>query len=110
MPSVDRSARRVSLRLNAFSGALAVVEAAGIVTRVAWEPWLADVTAAVKASAPIKVTLVCTRRNTFGPLHIVPTVHGAYGPGHFVTDGDSWSDEYSLVSSKIGDITFVSEE
>jgi hypothetical protein len=45
------------------------------------------------------VTVVLTRRNLFGPLHLVPKQQVAYGPGHWVTGGDHWSDHYQLYPS-----------
>ncbi len=39
------------------------------------------------------------RRNTFGPLHLVPMRADAYGPDHFVTEGQAWSQTYQLYPS-----------
>ena len=44
----------------------------------------------------IFVDVVLTRRNTFGPLHLVPKRSDAYGPGHWITGGKQWSNEYQL--------------
>ena len=53
----------------------------------------------MRTRADVELTLVGTRRNTFGPLHLVPAIDTAYGPGHFVTEGDSWDDDYVLIPS-----------
>jgi hypothetical protein len=45
------------------------------------------------------VTVVLTRRNLFGPLHLVPKQQAAYGPSHWVTGGTNWSDNYQLYPS-----------
>lgn len=37
-----------------------------------------------------------TRRNTFGPLHLVPMKSGAYGPGHWITGGRAFANDYQL--------------
>jgi len=50
----------------------------------------------VRDNAAIFVDVVLTRRNTFGPLHLVPKRSGAYGPGHWITGGKQWSDNYQL--------------
>ena len=75
--------------------------------RIAWEPYTADITEAVRNQLPLRITLVNSRRNSFGPLHIVPVIQAAYGPEHFLTAGDKWSDDYSLIEAKIGEIRFL---
>jgi len=67
------------------------------------------VTAAVKNGEDLRVTLVNSRRNCFGPLHCVPTLQYAYGPGEFVTTDDRFSNEYARVPAAIGSISFMSE-
>ena len=99
-------AERVLLSPAAFTGALVKVAAAGEETQLLlWDPYTADVTEAVRAGKTIEVTVVGTRRNVFGPLHLVPAIHGAYGPGHFVTEGGAWSDDYVFVDSALTGIT-----
>ena len=71
---------------------------------IGWDPFEADVTDWVNEGRDIFVTLVCSRKNMFGPLHEIPAVTGAVGPGDFVTGGDRWSDEYVLMDSRIGKI------
>ncbi|MFM7322324.1 MAG: hypothetical protein ACKO5K_12490, partial [Armatimonadota bacterium] len=43
------------------------------------------------------VSVVATRRNAFGPLHLVPKRQVAYGPDHWTTTGSAWSDDYQLI-------------
>jgi len=105
---VDKNAARIWMQVPDGSGTLIRVEAMGKKQVIAWEPYMADVTEAVKAGAPIRVTLVNSRRNSFGPLHIVPTRLGGYGPGEFVTKGEKWHDDYSLIEAQIGKIVFKS--
>lgn len=52
----------------------------------------------------LDVTLVATRRNTFGPLHQLPVLTQSYGPGSFITEGKAWSDCYELVDCRLGTI------
>ncbi len=106
-PLTDSTAEHIKIQVPAYSGALVTVEAGNEKIPLAWEPYTADITQAVKEKLPIEITLVNTRRNSFGPLHIVPTIHGAYGPGHFLTSGSSWHDAYSLIEAKIGAIKFL---
>lgn len=91
---------KVFLSPESFTGACVVVSAEGMEDCVlGWEPYEADVTEAVKSGKTIKVTVAGTRRNTFGPLHQLPKIDGACSPGHFVTQGKQWTDDYSLIDS-----------
>ena len=87
------------LQPGVFHGALVRVSTLSGVTRLGWDPIEVDITDAVRTGADVELTLVGTRRNTFGPLHLVPAIDTAYGPGHFVTEGDSWDDDYVLIPS-----------
>ena len=107
---VDKTAEKILVKIPEATGTLVAVETAGKKQAITWEPWTADVTDAVKSGEPIRVTLVNSRRNSFGPLHCVPTLQYAYGPGEFVTNGDRFSDEYARVPGAIGQISFVCEE
>lgn len=95
---------KVVLSPKSFTGALVKVDIEGQDSiLLGWDPYEADVTYAIRNNKDITVTLVCTRRNTFGPLHLVPLHHGAYGPGHFTTGGDMWTNNYNLIDSCIKD-------
>ncbi|MBR6767308.1 MAG: hypothetical protein IKM02_05085 [Clostridia bacterium] len=108
MPRVNPDAERILMQVPECSGALASVQVCGRSIPLAWEPYTADITEAVKQKQPIRVTLVNTRRNTFGPLHIVPVRLDGYGPGEFVTSGERWHDEYSFIEASVGRIIFRS--
>lgn len=98
---------RILLSPQSFTGGLMKVRADGGEEQIlAWDPYEADVTDAVREGRAIDVTVVGTRRNTFGPLHLVPVLHGAYGPGHFVTGGGSWNDDYQLLDSAMTGLVF----
>lgn len=101
---------RVVLAPKHFTGGCVKVTAMGKTTVLGWNPYEADVTEAVKAGAPIDVTVVGTRRNTFGPLHQLPALDGAYGPGNFVTGGNSWTNDYSLLDSGLTGIVFKTQK
>jgi hypothetical protein len=66
-----------------------------------WEPFEVDVTDAVKNGAIIEVTVVGNRRNTFGPLHLLPKRKIYYSPSAYVTVGENWSDEYELLENAL---------
>jgi hypothetical protein len=107
---VDTDSEKIFIKIPEFSGADVTVEYGDEKKVIAWEPYTAEITKAVKEKLPLKITLVNTRRNSFGPLHIVPTFLGAYGPEHFLTEGVNWSDEYSFIDAKIGKIQFLSRK
>lgn len=107
--AASRSSDCIRLKLDGYRGSLVKVAPVGDsgakAQILAWEPYEADITEWVAAGCDIGVTLVCSRRNVFGPLHLVPAESGAYGPGHFVTGGNHWSDDYTLIDSAIYGIT-----
>ncbi|WP_369016161.1 hypothetical protein, partial [Armatimonas sp.] len=89
----------VTYHLPAFEGVLELPEIGGACVRVndqtiPWPPYMATMT-----GEGCDVTVVLTRRNLFGPLHLIPKLQVAYGPGHWVTGGDNWSDDYQLYPS-----------
>ncbi|MBR3685889.1 MAG: hypothetical protein IKL66_00215 [Clostridia bacterium] len=102
-------ADRIVISPEHFTGSCVKVTALGKTTVLGWDPYEADVTEAYRTGAPIDVTVVGTRRNLFGPLHQYPAIVGAYGPGNFVTDGDAWTDDYSLIDSGLTGIVFKAQ-
>ncbi len=101
---------RVYLSPLSFSGALVKAAPAGDPSRarkVCWEPYEIEVTDFLAEESGLDVTLVLTRRNTFGPLHQYPKFQHAYGPGNFMTTGEGWRDSYMLLDTGIlGGIRF----
>ena len=106
---VDKAAEKILVKIPHGTGTLVSVETGAGKQTIAWEPWTADVTDAVKSGEDLRITLVNSRRNSFGPLHCVPTIQWAYGPGNFVTDGAEFSDEYARVPAAVGEIQFICE-
>jgi len=85
------------IELPGFEGALAKVSSEGHSPRmIAWQPYEAEITEDLRDRDAIFVDVVLTRRNTFGPLHLVPKRSDAYGPGHWITSGRQWSNDYQL--------------
>ncbi len=88
---------RIFLTVPDFEGACFKVSApnhAPIV--VGWHPYEADVTEWLKDNDELRIEVVLTRRNLFGPLHQLPRKVAGYGPGNFISDGPGWSDDYVL--------------
>jgi hypothetical protein len=67
------------------------------VKMIAWQPYQADISDIVSNAKEIRVEVVLTRRNTFGPLHQLPLRPWAYGPFSFVPEGKSYSENYTLI-------------
>lgn len=89
----------VTYHLPEMEGELELPKIGGACVRVndqtiPWPPYRATMTGGGCA-----VTVVLTRRNLFGPLHLIPKQQAAYGPGHWVTAGAHWSDDYQLYPS-----------
>ncbi len=104
-----RGADRIVLSPLSFTGACVKVEAAGRTEVLGWEPYEADVTDAVQKGGPIRVTVVGTRANVFGPLHETPRPGMACGPDSFRTGGDGWTDGYSLINSGLRGFVFSAQ-
>ena len=63
-----------------------------------WAPYRLDVTEVAAKKDTALLNVVLTRRNTFGPLHALPALVGAYGPGNWITEGASFTmDAYALL-------------
>ncbi|MBE5761562.1 MAG: hypothetical protein E7334_06155 [Clostridiales bacterium] len=101
-----KAGQRIRVKLSDLRGSLALVHGRGGDAAIMTAPYAADVTA--KEDGKLEITLVCTRRNTFGPLHLVMDYVDAYGPGSFVTYGENWTDDYALVECRLSsDITIA---
>lgn len=99
---------RVKLTPTAFFGGLVRIQADGMEEQhLIWDPYEADVTDAVRGGKTLRVTVVGTRRNLFGPLHYAPRFYEACGPGNFVTEDAEWTDDYALTDSGLHGITLT---
>ena len=111
MPKVELSNnQKLTVAVEKFYGAYAEIMADGNKQILPWDPYECDITHAYLSGCDIFVSVMGTRRNTFGPLHLNPAKHSAYGPDHFRTEGSSWSDSYLLVDSGVDEIKFTLKE
>ena len=74
---------------------------------IAWEPYEVDVTESVRTERDLEITVLGTRKNTFGPLHTRECVVHRCGHGSFTTEGDDWVDEYNLLPDGLREIRFT---
>ena len=84
---------RLKLTVDGFDGGCLELLNEGSHQICGWAPYELDVTQAARKGEPALLNVVLTRRNTFGPLHQVPELVGAYGPGNWTTEGDSFTME-----------------
>ncbi len=98
---------RLFLSVRFFGAAVRVTDGDKLDEIIAWEPYEVDVTDAVLAERDLAITLLGTRKNTFGPLHVVPCVVHRCGHGSFTTEGDQWTDEYNLLEDGLREIRFT---
>ena len=106
LPDADR----IVLTPEDFTGACVKVTSAGKTETLGWEPFAADVTDAVRNKEPIEVTVVGTRINLFGPLHEKEKPAWACGPDSYLTSGEHWTDDYSLLDSGLRGFTFRAQK
>ena len=99
-------ADRIVLTPKEYTGACVRVKFGKKTAVLGWPPYEADVTEAVRGRLPIDVTVVGTRTNIFSPLHEAAKPAGLCAPGNFMTEGDQWTDDYSLLSSGLRGFTF----
>ncbi|MDG0813854.1 glycosyl hydrolase [Cohnella rhizosphaerae] len=103
VPARADRAPSVPLRISlpAFGGAFARVRSVDGTqqTMMAWQPYEADIEAIAGDAGAIELETMLTRRNTFGPLHMVPVLAPAYAPFSFVTEGEAFSSGYALLPS-----------
>jgi len=62
-----------------------------------WAPFACDLDGLADAQGLVDVEWVLTRRNTFGPLHLIPMDPAWVGPVQFRSEGEQWSDDYQLI-------------
>jgi hypothetical protein len=103
------AAERIVISPEYFTGGCVKVTALGKTEVLGWDPYEADVTEAYRSGAPIDITVVGTRRNLFGPLHLYPNTSIGYDPTRFMTCGDEWTDNYCLIDSGLTGIVFKAQ-
>ncbi len=105
---VSGNADKVTLSPKGFTGAaIRIRDGLDEEVTLKWAPWEADITKAAQNGGTVRVTLVPTRRNTFGPLHVKPVRFGPCGPQHFTLTDEMWTDEYSLLENGIEKLILI---
>ena len=90
------AANGARIHTGAYDGACVTVRAGDAEYPAFWAPFECDVR---PTTSSVDVVLTPTRRNTFGPLHEIPVINWAYGPHSFITEGESFSYDYTLIPS-----------
>ncbi|NLN92084.1 MAG: hypothetical protein GX130_02085 [Candidatus Hydrogenedens sp.] len=102
LPDVAKdSDETVFFHLPAFEAACAKISPGDEEALLPWAPHEAKLTEAPAADEILPLTVILTRRNSFGPLHQVTLRAGGYGPGSWVTTGKDFMDAYNLYPAGI---------
>ncbi len=88
--------KRAQLEIENYDGACMKIQGNGTEEILPWKPYRMDVTDLIEDHR-LKITVVLTRRNTFGPLHQLPALAYSYGPDNFETTGEEFTQAYSLL-------------
>ncbi len=89
---------RIMLTMDGFDGGCIELNNEYAHQICGWLPYQLDLTQVAEKGDTAELNVVLTRRNTFGPLHALPALVGAYGPENWVTEGSSFTmDQYVLL-------------
>ncbi len=92
-----RKRERLVLRFDSHRSSLIRVSCGGkLAGYAAWPPYEVDVTDVLDGKSDLCIEVFGSRRNAFGPLHLVDPNPVWTGPEAFVSEGDRWRDEYHL--------------
>jgi hypothetical protein len=96
--ALEGGEQRVFITTPDFAGACVKVRVPdGTTSMIAWQPYEAELSYSGSVSGPLELDVVLTRRNTFGPLHLIPALSEVYGPEHWRTEGTQFSPGYILL-------------
>lgn len=98
---------KLFLSVKYFGAAVRVSDGKELDEIIAWEPYEIEVTEAFRSKRDLELTLLGTRKNTFGPLHTKECVVHRCGHGSFTTSGEDWVDEYNLIEDGLREIRFT---
>ena len=102
-----KEGERLYLSVKSYGAAVRACDGAALDEIIAWEPYEVDITSSAKEKRDLEITVLGTRKNTFGPLHTKECVVHRCGHGSFTTSGDDWVDEYNLLRDGIREIRFT---
>jgi hypothetical protein len=84
------------LELGDFGGAALAVKTDGSSETICFPPYKANIPAGVDQA---EVTVWLTRRNLFGPMHLIPAEQSAFAPDSFRSTGDEYQDSPVVIAS-----------
>ena len=113
LPIKTEECDKVSVRVNAYRGALMKAELEGEEKHIVFAPYKADFDGIKAGDHTLKIKLFGNRHNTFAPLHNSNTATYYFGPDSFRTEGDSFGYEYftkdlGILKSPV--ITYLNKE
>lgn len=86
--------RRLSVKLGGCYGAVGKARGSENGEYIAFAPYESGV---FDCDGELKIDVILTRRNTFGPLHFPPVLASAYGPDTFVIGGPGYTEQFCLI-------------
>ena len=95
LPLPNSSSPR-KLELGDFGGAALAVQTADNSETICFPPYQANIAAGVDQA---EVTVWLTRRNLFGPMHLIPSEQSQTGPDSFRSTGNDYQDSPVLTAS-----------
>lgn len=93
---IEHTAKKRQLDFGKFGGAVISVKAGGLSKTLCFPPFRTLIPSEV---GQVDVTVWLTRRNLFGPLHLIPAEHSMIGPESFHSTGDEYRERPVLCNS-----------
>ena len=84
---------RVRVALKELHGATFHVSDGKADKMIAFPPYEAE----AELDGELQLTVCFTRRNTFGPHHLIPQPQDSYGPGSWLSEGVNRTDDYVII-------------
>ena len=94
------------LEVEAVGASCVAFTGAGERVVVPWGDFKYEVTESDVAKGSVTCELILTRRNTFGPLHNTTVIENMSGPASFRTEGENWTNEYTVLPAGLTSVNF----
>lgn len=97
---IEKTGERVFLAPKEVRGSLVKMSSGNTAETCYFKPYRFDATEAILAGEDISLTLVGSRRNTFGPLHTLPADLKGSSPAYFIMEG-AHTEDFALPETGI---------
>jgi hypothetical protein len=86
----------IAVTVPHYAGAAVKVELDGQTGYIVYPPYRLELGAVPKGAHTLNITLLGTRYNSFGPIHLADPLYNWFGPNSWRTEGARWTDSYRL--------------